>query len=75
MGIRFSILSGVTDLISMFEPLFPQLAAQYLNSKLREYRKRRVLSDYEVKAGRKGRYHYVFEVDLFFKNDGGEAHE
>jgi len=49
------------------ERFFPQFVRFFLNRKLKEYKKKGVISDYKVKAKRKGKYHYLFEVDLFLK--------
>ena len=58
-----------------FERFFPQFIKFFLNRKLKEYKQMGALTDYRVKAKRRGRYHYLFEVDLFLKIEkGGEMH-
>ena len=67
-----------SDLIKFsfkFERFFPQFIKFFLNRKLKEYKQMGALTDYGVKAKRRGRYHYLFEVDLFLKIEkGGEMH-
>lgn len=65
MGIRERIISGLIKVSFRLEGFFPQFIKFYLNRKLREYEKKEVLTDYNIKAKRRGKYHYSFEVDLF----------
>jgi len=53
-----------------FERFFPHFIRFFLNRKLNEIKKASVLTDYEGTAKRKGKYHYLFEVDLFLKTEG-----
>ena len=74
MGIIESSVSVLVKLAFRFEMLFPQFIKFLLNRKLKEYKEKGEITDYKVKAKRKGKYHYSFEVDLFLKNKkGGET--
>ena len=75
MGLRERITSGFIKFSFKFERFSPQFIKLFLNRKLKEYKKKGALTDYGVKAKRKGKYHYLFEVDLFLKIEkGGEMH-
>jgi hypothetical protein len=40
---------------------------------LKDYKEKGWIGDYKVKSKRRGRYHYLFDVDLFLKIEkGGE---
>ena len=44
-----------------------------LASRLKEYKDKGTLTDYKVKTGRMGKYHYFLEMDLFLDTEkGGE---
>ena len=44
-----------------------------MKRKLKEYKEKEILADYQVKSKRRGKYHYTFVVDLFLKTEkGGE---
>jgi hypothetical protein len=71
------ILSGAVHVFSRiafrFEVLFPQFAGLFIGRKLKEYKKKGLLEEYHVKSKRRGKYHYLFDVDLFLKIEkGGE---
>ena len=75
MGIREYIASLLVKVSFRFERFFPQIIKFFVNRKLEEYKKRGLISDYRVKARRKGRYHYSFIIDLSLDiNRGGEEH-
>lgn len=75
-GIGERATGEIIRLSFRFERLFPQLIKFYLGRKLRQYKKKGVITDYKIKAGRKGRYHYTFEIDLYQKiMNGGETVE
>ena len=75
MGLRDWTASNLIKFSFKFERFFPQFIKFYLNRKLNEYKQRDILTDYYVKAKRKGKYHYTFEVDLILGNKkGGEEH-
>ena len=75
MGIIESSVSVFVKLAFRFEIFFPEVLKFFLNRKLKEYKRKGVITDYEVKAKRKGKYHYFLEVDLFLKDQkGGETH-
>ena len=75
MGIIENSVSVFVKLAFRFEIFFPQVFKFFLNRKLKEYKKKGVITDYKVKAKRKGKYHYFLEVDLLPKvQKGGETH-
>ena len=68
-----SAISVFGRLAFRFEFFFPQVIGLYMKRKLNEYKEKGILDDYQVKSGRRGKYHYIFDVNLFLKIDkGGE---
>jgi hypothetical protein len=75
MGLSEWMTSNLVKFSFKFERFFPQFIRFYLNRKLSEYKQRDILADYDVKARRRGKYHYTFEVDLTLENKkGGEEY-
>ena len=73
-GFREIVTEEVVELSFKFEILFPQFIKFYLGRRLKRYQKRGFITGYEVKAGRIGKYHYIFEIDLDPKiPKGGET--
>ncbi len=73
MGIIESGVSVFVKLAFRFEIFFPQVFKLFLDRKLNEYKRKGVITDYEVKAKRMGKYHYFLEMDLFPNiTNGGE---
>ena len=73
MGIIESSFSVFVKLGFRFEIFVPQALKIFLNRKLKEYKGSGVISDYEVKTKRIGKYHYFLEMDLFLNTtNGGE---
>lgn len=73
MGIISSAISVFAKIAFRFEILFPQFAGFLIGRKLREYKNKGLLAEYRVKSKRRGKYHYLFDVDLFLKiKNGGE---
>jgi len=71
-----SMLRGLVKLSLKFEILFPQFIKLFINRKLKEYKETGALTDYKVKAKRRGRFHYFFVLDLFLNiGKGGEVYE
>ena len=64
VGITARVASGLIKLAFSLERFSPQFVKFFLNRKLKEYKKKDAITSYKVKAGRKGKYHYLFEVDL-----------
>ena len=64
MGLKESLFSSLVRFSFRFERFFPHVARLFLNRKLGEYKKRGQITDYTVKAGRRARYHYLFQIDL-----------
>jgi len=57
-----SMLPSLIKLSFKFEMLFPQFIKFFINRKLKEYKETGALTDYKVKAKRRGRFHYFFEL-------------
>jgi hypothetical protein len=73
MGIFDSVVAVFSKIAFRFEFFFPQFIGYYIGQKLKEYKQKGLIEDYKVKSKRKGKYHYLFDVDLFMKIDeGGE---
>lgn len=73
MGILSSAASVLGKIAFRFEILFPQFAGFFISRKLKEYKSKGLLTEYRVKSKRTGKYHYIFDVDLFLKiEEGGE---
>ena len=47
-----------------FEPLAPRAISYFLTRRLRELKKRGVISEFKTKTRRLGKFHYKIEVDL-----------
>ena len=48
----------------IFEPLAPRLIVYYLSQRLKEWKKQGLISEFETKTRRLGKFHYKIEVDL-----------
>ena len=74
MGIFDSVVAVFSKIAFRFEFFFPRFIGHYIGQKLKEYKQKDWIEDYKVKSKRKGKYHYLFDVDLFLKIDkGGET--
>jgi hypothetical protein len=73
MGILSSAASVFAKIAFRFEFLFPQFIGFYVGRKLKEYEEKGLLDSYKVKSKRRGKYHYLFDLDMFLKIEkGGE---
>ncbi len=73
MGILSSAASVFTKIAFRFEIFFPQFIGFFVGRKLKEYKEKGLLEDYRVKSKRRGKYHYLFDMDLSLKiGKGGE---
>jgi hypothetical protein len=73
MGILSSAVHVFGRIAFRFEILFPQFAGFFFRRKLKEYKSKGLLEEYHVKSKRRGKYHYLFDMDLFLKIEkGGE---
>ncbi len=73
MGIFDSVVAVFSKIAFRFEFFFPQFIGYYIGQKLKDYKQKGWIEDYKVKSKRKGKYHYLFDVDLFLKIEkGGE---
>lgn len=64
MGLRNEITKGFLRLALNFERLYPRYFKFMASRILKGYRERGLISSYRIKSRRKGKYHYVFEIDL-----------
>jgi hypothetical protein len=48
----------------IFEPLAPRVISYYLGQKLKEWKEQGLVSEFENKTKRLGKFHYKIEVDL-----------
>ena len=73
MGIFDSVVAVFSKIAFRFEFFFPQFIGFYIGQKLKDYKQKGWIEDYKVKSKRKGKYHYLFDVDMFLKIEkGGE---
>ena len=76
MGLREALTNDLAKLALHFELLFPRYIKFFINSSLKKYKKSGLISDYNTKAHRKGKYHYTFEIDLYSEAKRGvKTHE
>jgi DNA-nicking Smr family endonuclease len=59
-----SFFSLMVRVAFIFEPLAPRLIAYYLSQRLKEWKKQGLISEFETKTRRLGKFHYKIEVDL-----------
>jgi hypothetical protein len=71
MGILSSAASVFSKIAFRFEFLFPQLIGFYVGRKLKEYKEKGLLEDYKVKSKRRGKYHYLFDMEMFLTMEKG----
>lgn len=69
MGIDEKFASGLVKFSFKLERFFPKFIKFYLNRKLKEYKKKGLITDYKVKARRKEKHHYFFEISLFLETE------
>lgn len=73
MGFLDSVITVFSKIAFRFEFFFPQFIGYYVGQKLKEYKEKGWIEDYKVKAKRREKYHYFFDVDLFVNIEkGGE---
>ena len=73
MGVLDGATSVFTKIAFRFEFFFPQFVGFFIGQKLKEYKERGLIEEYKVKSKRRGKYHYLFVLDLFLKIEkGGE---
>jgi len=73
MGIFDSVVAVFSKIAFRFEFFLPQFIGFYIGQKLKDYKQKGWIEDYKVKSKRKGKYHYLFDVDMFLKIEkGGE---
>jgi len=48
----------------IFEPISPRFVSFFLRRKLKEWKNRRLIDDYEAKTKRIGKFHYKIDMDL-----------
>jgi hypothetical protein len=73
LGLFSSAISVFARIAFRFEFFFPQFIGFYMGRKLKEYKNKGLLADYQVKSNRRGKYHYLFDMDMFLNiPKGGE---
>ena len=73
MGIFDSVVAVFSKIAFRFEFFFPQFIGFYIGQKLKDYKQKGWIEDYKVKSKRKGKYHYLFDMDMFLTIEkGGE---
>jgi hypothetical protein len=71
MGVRERVAGELITVGLTFERLYPRYIKFFIKRVLKRYKKRGLISRYTVKSRRKGKYHYVFEIDLYKNAKGG----
>ena len=69
MSLKESLFSSLIRFSFRFERFFPHFIRLFLNRKLGEYKKEGQITDYQVKARRRDRYHYSFQIDLILNEN------
>jgi hypothetical protein len=69
MSLREALFSSLIRFAFRFERFFPYAIRLMLNRKLGEYQKAGHITDYMVRAGRRARHHYSFQIDLTLDED------
>ena len=69
MTVMETLLSGLVRLAFRFERFFPYAVRLFVNRKLGGYKNAGQITDYQIKAERRGRYHYLFQIDLTLNED------
>jgi hypothetical protein len=64
MSLRETLFVTLIRFSFHFERFFPYIIRMYINRKLATYQHDGRLSNYFVKAQRRDRYHYIFQIDL-----------
>jgi hypothetical protein len=50
--------------VFVFEPLAPRAISYYLTRTLKEWKKQGLISEFETRTRRLGKFHYKIEIDL-----------
>lgn len=69
MSLRETLFATLVRFSFQFERFFPYVIRIYINRKLAPYQHDGRLTDYIVKAQRRDRYHYTFQIDLILNQD------
>lgn len=73
MSVRGEILGNLMKLALSFEILYPLYIQFFTGRALRDFKRRGLISSYEVKARRSEKLHYVIQIDLYkCEKKGGE---
>jgi hypothetical protein len=71
MGILSSNVSVLARIAFRFEVLLSRFIGFYMGRKLKEYNEKGLLMGYKVKSKRRGKYRYLFDVDLSLNIEKG----
>jgi hypothetical protein len=63
------LYSGLVRTVFRFERFFPYVVRLFANRKLSEYKAVGRITDYQIRAGRQGKHHYLFQIDLALDED------
>jgi hypothetical protein len=69
MSLREFLLSTLIQFSFRFERFFPYIIRRYITRKLDDYQQDGRITDYTVKAARRDRFHYIFQIDLLLDKD------
>jgi hypothetical protein len=58
------VFGRLIEFILVFEPLAPQAISYYMRRRLSEWKQQGLISGYETRTRRLGKFHYKIEVDL-----------
>jgi len=58
------VFSLIVKVAFVFEPLAPRVIFYYLTQRLKEWKKQGLISEFQTKIRRLGKFHYKIEVDL-----------
>jgi hypothetical protein len=61
---RERIFRRFIEFVSVFEPLAPRAISYYMRRRLGEWKQQGLISGYETRTQRLGKFHYRIEVDL-----------
>jgi len=67
MGFVDRLTALLLDLASRLEVFYPKYLEFLISRKLGEYEEAGRIEGYEVRSRRLGRYHYLWEVELYVK--------
>jgi hypothetical protein len=58
------VFRRLIEFVLVFEPLAPRAISYYMRRRLGEWKRQGLISEYEARTRRLGKFHYKVEVDL-----------